>query len=493
MKARCAEAKAAGVEIADGCGRGRREGRAHPRQPAEARGADRDRRGDRGREAAAPHRSPSFRPSRSTTRRRPKPRCARPVTRCSIARSRGTGAQARTKDLVVYASGDAQAINALMPVFADFSRQAHDLGAFGNGMKMKFVANLLVAIHNVASAEAMVLGMKAGLDPAQIFKLIQSGAGNSRVFELRAPMMVEDRYDGDNLTMRISTWQKDMKVIGEYAASVGCPTPLFSASEPIYRAAMSTGYADEDTGAVCAVLEAMAVRVQAVSTLDALCRNPRRHAHRLGCADHDGRRPRAARGRLPPDQGGQVSGHPHLRPLREGPRVPGRLSERVAAHGGEASRRRGGLVEPLSKLGSRRPGEMGAARLCLRARRLARRRLLARLHRSFLAARDQGLLRLHRMGRRAAVVERQGRAERHLVLRHQPVARRVAAAAASRRDVRVGGRGRLVSRHDASRRHALDLLGQLVRHAGEDRAVRRGRARQALARARRTGVRAGDA
>ena len=170
----------------------------------------------------------------------------------------GTGSQARTKDLVIYASGDAQAINGLMPLFADFSRQAHDLGAFGNGMKMKFVANLLVAIHNVASAEAMVLGMKAGLDPAQIFKLIQSGAGNSRVFELRAPMMVEDRYDGDNLTMRISTWQKDMKVIGEYAASVGCPTPLFSASEPIYRAALSTGHADEDTGSVCAVLEAMA-------------------------------------------------------------------------------------------------------------------------------------------------------------------------------------------------------------------------------------------
>jgi len=170
----------------------------------------------------------------------------------------GTGSQARTKDLIVYASGDSAAIKAMMPVFADFSRQAHDLGAFGNGMKMKFVANLLVAIHNVASAEAMVLGMKAGLDPAQVFKLVQAGAGNSRVFELRAPMMVEDRYDGDNLTMRVSTWQKDMKVIGEYAASVGCPTPLFSASEPIYRAALSTGHADEDTGSVCAVLEAMA-------------------------------------------------------------------------------------------------------------------------------------------------------------------------------------------------------------------------------------------
>ena len=170
----------------------------------------------------------------------------------------GTGAQARTKDLIVYASGDAQAIQGLMPVFADFSRQAHDLGSFGNGMKMKFVANLLVAIHNVASAEAMVLGIKAGLDPAQILKLISAGAGNSRVFELRAPMMVEDRYDGDNVTMRISTWQKDMKVIGEYAASVGCPTPLFSACEPIYRAALSTGYGEQDTAAVCAVLEHMA-------------------------------------------------------------------------------------------------------------------------------------------------------------------------------------------------------------------------------------------
>jgi 3-hydroxyisobutyrate dehydrogenase-like beta-hydroxyacid dehydrogenase len=170
----------------------------------------------------------------------------------------GTGAQARTKDLVVYASGDAQAIQGLMPAFSDFSRQAHDLGAFGNGMKMKFVANLLVAIHNVASAEAMVLGIKAGLDPAQVFKLVQAGAANSRVFELRAPMMVQDNYAGENLTMRISTWQKDMKVIGEYAASLGCPTPLFSATEPIYRAALSTGHGDEDTAAVCAVLEQMA-------------------------------------------------------------------------------------------------------------------------------------------------------------------------------------------------------------------------------------------
>ncbi len=168
----------------------------------------------------------------------------------------GTGAQARVKDLVIYASGDSRTIKSLRPLFAGFSRALHDLGPFGNGSRMKYVANLLVAIHNVASAEAMVLGIKAGLAPQKIFDLIRSGAGNSRVFELRAPMMVKNRYD--DATMKISVWQKDMAVIGDFAARLGCPTPLFSATLPVYAAAMSMGHQTEDTAAVCTVLEAMA-------------------------------------------------------------------------------------------------------------------------------------------------------------------------------------------------------------------------------------------
>ena len=168
----------------------------------------------------------------------------------------GTGSQAKVKDLVIYASGDSKTIAKLRPLFAAFSRQVHDLGPFGNGSRMKYVANLLVAIHNVASAEAMVLGMKAGLDPKRVFELATAGAGNSRVLELRGPMMVKDRYD--NPTMKVSTWQKDMAVIGQYAAGLGCPTPLLSATLPVYAAAMATGHAGHDTASVCAVLEAMA-------------------------------------------------------------------------------------------------------------------------------------------------------------------------------------------------------------------------------------------
>jgi len=168
----------------------------------------------------------------------------------------GTGAQARNKDLTVYASGDKSACDKAAPVFEGFSRAHYYLGEFGNGSKMKYVANLLVAIHNVAAAEAFVLGMKAGLDPETIYKVVGDGAGTSRMFQVRGPQMVAGRYD--DATMKVEVWQKDMKIIGEYATKLGVPTPLFSASAPIYTAAMAQGLDKQDTAAVCAVLEAMA-------------------------------------------------------------------------------------------------------------------------------------------------------------------------------------------------------------------------------------------
>jgi len=168
----------------------------------------------------------------------------------------GTGAQAKTKDIVVYASGDKRAIKRARPIFLEIAREAHDLGAFGNGSRMKYIANLLVAINNVAAAEAMVLGMKAGLKPQVIYDMVKSGAGNSRIFELRGPMMVKSRYR--DATMKVSVWQKDMKVIGAFARSLKCPTPLFNASAPIYDAALATGHADDDTASVCVVMEAKA-------------------------------------------------------------------------------------------------------------------------------------------------------------------------------------------------------------------------------------------
>jgi len=165
----------------------------------------------------------------------------------------GTGAQARMRDLVVYASGDSNAIARCADLFADFAKQSADLGAFGNGSKMKFVANHLVAIHNVATAEAMVLAERAGLDPKMVVDLVGPGAGGSRMFQMRAPMMVERVYEP--ATMKVSTWKKDMAIIAEFADDVGCATPMFTSTQPIYTEAMAMGLGDQDTAAVFEVLK----------------------------------------------------------------------------------------------------------------------------------------------------------------------------------------------------------------------------------------------
>jgi putative dehydrogenase len=166
----------------------------------------------------------------------------------------GTGAQAAVRDLVVYASGDSAAIARCSDLFADFAKQNANLGAYGNGSRMKFVANHLVAIHNVASAEAMLLAERAGLDLKQVIAMVAPGAGGSRMFQMRAPMMADRSYEP--ATMRISTWKKDMAIIAEFATELGCETPLFTMTQPVYAQAMAMGLGNQDTAAVFEVLKA---------------------------------------------------------------------------------------------------------------------------------------------------------------------------------------------------------------------------------------------
>jgi len=97
--------------------------------------------------------------------------------------------------------------------------------------------------------------MKAGLDAKKVLKLVADGAGSSRVLQLRGPMMVKGDYR--KATMTLATWQKDMAIIAEFARRAGVTTPLFSATAPIYSEAVKTR-GQEDTAAVCAVLEKMA-------------------------------------------------------------------------------------------------------------------------------------------------------------------------------------------------------------------------------------------
>ncbi len=164
----------------------------------------------------------------------------------------GTGAQAETRDLAIFASGDPAAYERCRDPFAGFARVSHYLGAFGNGSRMKFVANLLVAVHNVATAEAIVLGTKAGLDPQRILEVIASGAGTSRIFELRGPMMANGAYRPASATTQM--FQKDSSIIAAFARALGVDTPMLAAAAPLYDEAAALGYGEDDVAAVHSVL-----------------------------------------------------------------------------------------------------------------------------------------------------------------------------------------------------------------------------------------------
>src|SRR5205807_8008821 len=118
------------------------------------------------------------------------------------------GAPGKDRDLAVHGSRHRHPIAHCIVLFPDCAKQSADLGKFGNGSRMKFIANHLVAINNVAAAEAMILGQRAGLDPKMVVDMVGPGAGGSRMFQMRAPMMAEGVYEP--ATMKVSTWKKDM-------------------------------------------------------------------------------------------------------------------------------------------------------------------------------------------------------------------------------------------------------------------------------------------
>lgn len=164
----------------------------------------------------------------------------------------GTGAQAAAKDIAIYASGERRAFNRCRRVFDGFARSTYYCGEFGIGSKLKFVANLLVTIHNLSTAEAMVVGEKAGIDLGLLYRVISDGAGSSRMFQVRGPMMVRGRYMPAHMKSKI--YQKDIDIIRAFVRRLKCPTPLFDGSIPYYSAALRQGFALEDTAAIHSVL-----------------------------------------------------------------------------------------------------------------------------------------------------------------------------------------------------------------------------------------------
>lgn len=167
----------------------------------------------------------------------------------------GTAGQMRVRDIAVYASGDEAVIERSSAVLAAFSRVQYRVGAFGNGIRMKLIANHLVTVHHTAAAEALLLATRAGLDPELALKALTDGAGNSRMLEVRGPMMLSG--DFSQAHMRLEYYQKDIDLISDLGRTERCPLPLFTASAQLHLAALGQGRLAEDPACVFAVLDGM--------------------------------------------------------------------------------------------------------------------------------------------------------------------------------------------------------------------------------------------
>jgi L-threonate 2-dehydrogenase len=168
----------------------------------------------------------------------------------------GTGSQAAVKDIAIYASGERAGYDDAEEVLTAFARSVRYVGAFGTGSKLKFIANLLVTIHNLSTAEAVVLAQKAGLDPAEMIEIVGDGAGASRMLAVRGPMMAAGIYEP--ASMKLDVYQKDIEIIADFARDAGAPTPLFAQSAVFYNAALAQGRGKQDTAAIASVLKTMA-------------------------------------------------------------------------------------------------------------------------------------------------------------------------------------------------------------------------------------------
>jgi putative dehydrogenase len=168
----------------------------------------------------------------------------------------GTGPQAQSKDLAIFASGDQADFDRAHNLLSHFARSVRYVGPFGAGSKMKFIANLLVAIHIAGAAEAIVLGEKAGLDTSLLVEVLADSAATSRMLEVRGPSMASGAYSTP--MMKADVFQKDLEIIANFARQSKCPVPLFNSAVPLFTSVIAQGMGMYDTAAVVSVLRILA-------------------------------------------------------------------------------------------------------------------------------------------------------------------------------------------------------------------------------------------
>ena len=167
----------------------------------------------------------------------------------------GTPGMVSARKAVIYLAGDKEACAKAERVVHGFADSCLYFGPFGAASRVKLVNNLLVAVHIAATAEAMALGLKAGVDVDLMIKAIATGSGGSTQFGIRAPWMAQRRFLPAQGTAPALQHYFDM--IGEFADSVGVATPLLDRAVELYDKFIQMGLGEQDVAAMVDVISAL--------------------------------------------------------------------------------------------------------------------------------------------------------------------------------------------------------------------------------------------
>ena len=167
----------------------------------------------------------------------------------------GTPGMVSARKGVISLAGDAEACKRIEPVVAGFADSCIYFGAFGAASRVKLINNLLVSIHIAATAEAMALGLKAGVDVDLMIKAIAAGSGGSTQFGIRAPWMAERRFKP--LQGPIPGLQHYIEMIGEFADGAGVATPLLDRTAELFDRFVAMGLSDCDGAAMVDVIASL--------------------------------------------------------------------------------------------------------------------------------------------------------------------------------------------------------------------------------------------
>jgi L-threonate 2-dehydrogenase len=148
---------------------------------------------------------------------------------------------------VIFVGGDRALYARWRPLLESILPGAVHVGAAGQAMLLKLVANLLVALNSAAAAEAFSLARRGGLDPQMVLDVLRTGAGTSRMLDVRGPMMVRGEFPAQ---MKLDLFMKDLHLIQEAAGAVGARLPLTDVAEQLYAAAQTHGHGPEDLAVV---------------------------------------------------------------------------------------------------------------------------------------------------------------------------------------------------------------------------------------------------